>query len=200
MATTSLAQLALDIDRAVNPNGGEPLIEGPALNRLLHELADTLAAAPPTPGLEVLAVAGMEGNVAAYGFNTIALTQPRVDVRPAGTAGGWDAAANAYVVPVSGTYELLAIMRIHDNNGPVGSNYALAAGPDNVDGAWALWNTIFNVNNGTNRKGLQVTRIVHLAAGQAVRMYTYLDGFSAFVFGELTVKLLRRDEPLAGSL
>lgn len=284
MSTLSLAQLTLAIDSAINPYGGEPLIEGPALNHLLHELVDTLAgatatgrdeylvsaalrtevvqgsynasgeltsalsgagaaesaagqcfsfgpatytylpgdagtltwvrnfkggggaapattpsdattAAPATPGLEVLAVGYFQSLVSANGFNTVALVQPYLDLRPTDYPSGWDANANAYVAPLSGTYELLANMRIHDSYGPVGSSYALAAGPDNVDGAWVLWNTIFNVNGGANRKGLQVTRVLHLAAGQAVRMYTYLDGFEAVVFGELTVKLLRRDDP-----
>lgn len=42
MAAT-LAQLTLDIDSAVNPFGGEPLIKGPALNSVLHEMVDVLA-------------------------------------------------------------------------------------------------------------------------------------------------------------
>ena len=71
----------------------------------------------------------------------------------------------------------------------MGSNYALAAGPSNVDGTWVFWNTVFQTN-ATNRKGHQNTRILHLNAGEVVRMYVYFDGFA---FGELTVKLLRRD-------
>jgi hypothetical protein len=42
MAVT-IPQLALDIDSAVNPTGGEPLITGAALNTLLHEMVDVLA-------------------------------------------------------------------------------------------------------------------------------------------------------------
>ena len=191
MALLTLAQLSLAIDSAVNPTGGEPLIEGPALNQLLHTLVDALGTGRDE---DVLAVAPAGGSIAAYGFNTIPLGQPTVDVRPAGSPGGWDLPSSAYVAPVSGVYELLGRMRISDPDGPVGGSYCLAAGPANTDGEWVQWNTIFNVNGGYNRKGLQVTRVVHLAAGQAVRLYTYLDGFSAYVGGELTVKLLHRDD------
>lgn len=194
------AQLARAVDEAINPSGGAPLIQGPALNQLLHSLVDAIGApapAAPTAGLEVLAVAPAYGYVPASGFNTIALGQPTLDVRPAGSPGGWNLPANAYVAPVSGVYELLGRMRITDPDGPVGSSYCLAAGPANTDGEWVLWNTIFNVNGGYNRKGLQVSRVLHLAAGQPVRLYAYLDGFNASVGGELTVKLLLRDEVVA---
>ena len=157
--------------------------------------ANATTTTPATPGLEVLAVARVEGTLSANGFNTIALNQTILDVRPAGSSGGWNTATQTYAAPVSGTYELQTSMRIHDAYGPLGSNYALGAGPSNVDGAWMYWNTIFDVHSGTNRKGLQVTRLLHLKAGEEVRMYAYLDGFDAFVFGEFTVKLLRRDDP-----
>ncbi|GAB3638775.1 hypothetical protein GCM10027422_43650 [Hymenobacter arcticus] len=144
------------------------------------------------PGLEVLAVAPLGGYVAAYNFTPVPVGTPTVDVRPAGLGGGWDVAAGQYVAPVSGTYELHARLRIYDGDGPVGANYALGAGPDNVDGEWMLWSTIFQTN-ATNRKGSQTTRVLHLNAGQAVRQYVYLDGFGASLGGEFTVKLLRRD-------
>lgn len=177
--------------------GGAPAGAAPAAS---PAPAATTTTTPATPGLEVLAVAGVAGTLAANGFNTISLAQTVLDVRPAGSGGGWDTAAQTYVAPISGTYEVLASMRIHDNYGPVGSNYALGAGPGNVDGPWMLWNTIFDVHGGYNRKGLQVTRLLHLYAGELVRMYAYLDGFDAYVFGELTVKLLRRDDPPTAAL
>jgi hypothetical protein len=46
MSTPNLAQLAADIDHAVNPAGGNPKITGPALNALLHELVAELAVDP----------------------------------------------------------------------------------------------------------------------------------------------------------
>jgi len=193
---------ALSAAAAAESRIGQCFSAGPALYTYLPGDAGPLVwvrswkgGAPAPPGLEVLAVTGVEGTLAANGFNTIALGRPVLDVRPAGSPGGWDAAAQAYVAPLSGTYELLTSMRVHDNYGPVGSNYALGAGPGNVDGPWLYWNTIFDVHGGYNRKGLQVTRVLHLSAGEAVRMYAYLDGFEAFVFGEFTVKLLRRDDP-----
>jgi|GEM_PF-7028496 len=195
MPPLTLPQLTSAINTAVNPDGGAPLIKGSALNQLLHSVVESLAAL--TPGLEVLAVAPAGGSLGGGGFNTIPLGQPTVDVRPAGSPGGWDLPNAAYVAPVSGTYELLGRMRISDPDGPVGSSYCLAAGPANTDGEWVQWNTIYNVNGGYNRKGVQVARVLHLAAGQPVRLYAYLDGFSAGVGGELTIKLLRRDDTVA---
>ena len=198
MPLLTLPELTSAINAAINPDGGAPLIKGSDLNQLLHSVVESLSA--PTPGLEVLAVASAGGQLGAYGFNTIPLGQPTVDVRPAGSPSGWDLPNAAYVAPVSGIYELLTNMRITDSSGPVGGNYALGAGPSNVDGPWMYWNTIFDVRTGTNRKGLQVTRLLHLSAGEAVRMYAYFDGFAADVFGEFTVKLLRRDDPPTAAL
>lgn len=145
-----------------------------------------------TAGLEVVAVATLFGTISASGFNTLPISSPGLDVRPSGTAGGWDQPNNAYVAPLSGTYEILTKARIDDGSGPVGGNYALGAGPSNVDGAWVAWNTIVQTT-GTNRKGHQTTRILHLNAGDAVHMYLYCDGFDASIGGELSIKLLHRD-------
>lgn len=65
MSTPSLTQLTTSIDAAVNPYGGDPLIEGPALNALLHEMVAGLAvdpaalgaAAEPLPYAQALATA-----------------------------------------------------------------------------------------------------------------------------------------------
>ncbi|HET9504174.1 MAG TPA: hypothetical protein VFO93_11580 [Hymenobacter sp.] len=151
-----------------------------------------LALAATAAGLEVLATATLRGDLGSGGFYTVPLSGTGLDVRPAGTAGGWDQAASAYVAPLSGTYELAAKVRLHDDSGPVGSNYALGTGPSNQDGEWVSWNTIWQTN-GTNRKGHQHTCLLHLSAGEAVHTYMYLDGFGGTIWGEMSVKLLRRD-------
>jgi len=194
---------ALSAAGAAESAAGQCFSFGPALYTYLPGDAGTLvwvrawkggtSAGGPTPGLEVLAVGPAGGYVGGSGFNTVPLGAARVDLRPAGTAGGWDQAGSSYVAPVSGLYELGARVRITDADGPVGANYAVGAGPANTDGEWMLWSTIFSVNTPYNRKGNQTTRVLHLDAGQAVRLYVYLDSFGATLGGELTVKLLRRD-------
>ena len=193
---------ALSAPAAAESQAGQCFSYGPALYAYLPGDAGTLAwvrtwkggaAGGPTPGLEVLAVGPVGGYVGGGNFNTVPLGQARVDVAPAGVSGGWDQASSCYRAPISGLYELGARVRITDADGPVGANYAVGAGPANTDGEWMQWNTIFSVNTPYNRKGNQTTRVLHLAAGEAVRLYVYLDGFGATLGGELTVKLLRRD-------
>jgi len=152
------------------------------------------AAPAAAPGLEVVAVAAIGGRVGANGFNPVPGCDPRLDVRPAGLPGGWNTSTGEYVAPLAGVYELHVRVRINDPDGPVGASYGLGAGPANTDGEWVLWNTIFSVNTPYNRKGNQTVRVLHLAAGQAVHAYVYLDSFDADLGGELTVKLLRRDD------
>lgn len=149
-------------------------------------------AAATAAGLEVLATATLGGDLTSNGFYTVPITSTTLDVRPAGTPGGWNQAASAYVAPLSGVYELAAKVRLLDGSGPVGSNYALGTGPSNQDGEWVSWNTVWQTN-GINRKGHQHTRLLHLGAGETVHTYMYLDGFAGTVWGEMSVKLLRRD-------
>jgi hypothetical protein len=153
-----------------------------------------VAAAPAAvPGLEVLAIAEVSRDVPADIVSSLTDCYPSLDLRPAGLPGGWNVKTGEYVVPLSGMYELQVRLQVSDADAPAGSVYSVGAGPNNKEGNWVQWFPLFPSNT-PNRQGAQATRIMYLAAGQAVHAHTTLEGFATAVYGELTVKLLCRSD------
>ena len=85
------------------------------------------------------------------------------------SASGWNAAANTYTVPVTGTYLIVSGLRLADNV-PAGISYGQGVHTSNVDNPAFLWTTTVGPRNGTTN-----TRIMQLSAGQTVVFFAYVD-------------------------
>ncbi|KUG07411.1 hypothetical protein ASU33_13745 [Solirubrum puertoriconensis] len=147
-------------------------------------------------GLGVVAVGVFYSALLGAGaFNQVPVVTSSVDMKPAGTTGGWNLTTGKYVVPVSGTYQMTMKARLGDGHGSPGNSYGIGAGVQNIDDSAFFWTAIPTVN-GANRKGVLNQRTMYLTAGQEVQVYLLLDGFQAEVNGELVVTLVRPDTPL----
>lgn len=93
-------------------------------------------------------------------WNTIPLTVQ------SDTAGAWDAAANEYVIPETGTYLCTASVRVADGAG--GANYAIGVAAANGDSELVFW----YFGNGL-RNTFIYTRQTFFAKGQRARMFMY---------------------------
>ena len=124
----------------------------------------TTVAAPAMNSLRVEAAAGAVNQTVGTSFKTIALPAVITD-----TASGWNAAANTYTVPVSGTYLIISTVRFLDNV-PPGVNYGQGVHPSNVDNPTFLWSTTNGMRNASTNM-----RIMQLSAGQTVDLFSYVD-------------------------
>ncbi|MFC6646186.1 hypothetical protein ACFQBQ_11450 [Granulicella cerasi] len=102
------------------------------------------------------------------------------------TSGAWDATNNVYVVPVTGTYQVVTTLRFADSS-TSGVNYGVGAAVAVADVPSFLWFT----TPAATRNGAQNVRTVHLNAGDHLQMYGYVDG-TAFSIqaAEMTIALL----------
>ena len=129
--------------------------------------APTVATAANMASLRVEAGNGdgtSTGQNVGTNFTTIIL--PRV---VADSASGWNATANTWTVPTTGTYLVITNIRFVDNL-VSGLSYGQGANTSNVDNASFLWNTTNGKRNGSTN-----TRIMQLTAGQAVDLFAYVD-------------------------
>ena len=103
-------------------------------------------------------------------FTTIQAGDASID-----THNGWRPAQSVYIVPETGTYELRAKLRPFDNSQP---NVSIGLGIDvaNQDGPSFVWGQMPPpAPGGSARFVLQNARTMRLTAGQAVRMFAYVD-------------------------
>lgn len=97
-------------------------------------------------------------------FKTIALPRVVTD-----TASGWNASANTYTIPVTGTYLVISNLRLADA-APAGISYGQGANTSNVDNPSFLWSTTSGPRNGFIN-----VRTMQLSAGQTVDLFAYAD-------------------------
>jgi hypothetical protein len=97
-------------------------------------------------------------------FTTIALPRVVVD-----SANGWNASANTWTVPATGSYLIISSLRVVDNATP-GLSYGQGVNGSNVDNPTFLWSTTNGKRNGTTNM-----RVMQLNAGQTVDLFAYAD-------------------------
>ena len=114
--------------------------------------------------LRVKAAFGATNQTIGASFKTVALPSVVTD-----TASGWNAAANTYTVPVSGTYLIVSTVRFADGIAP-GVSYGQGVHTSNVDNPTFLWSTTNGLRNGSTNM-----RIMQLSAGQTVNLFSYVD-------------------------
>ena len=85
---------------------------------------------------------------------------------------GFNATTDAYTIPAgqSGTYQINMKMRPVDANAG-GSSYGIGCDTTNGDSASFFW----GLTNATGRHGLANARTVDLAAGAALKVFSYFD-------------------------
>ena len=138
----------------------------------------TTAAALPMLSVDTGSAYGSQQVTTA--FTTVAMGNVIAD-----TANGWNAAANTYTVPNTGTYLIVSKVRLADGTGP-GISYGQGVNTANVDGPYFQWATTAGVRS----QSLNV-RIVKLTAGQTVDLFAYVDGATATVWtAALTIQEL----------
>ncbi len=104
------------------------------------------------------------GQTIGSSFNTVALSRVVTD-----TASGWNAASNAYTVPVTGTYLIISNLRLVDAV-PAGMSYGQGVNTGHFDSPSYLWNT-----TGGYRNGFSNVRVAQFSAGQTVDLFASID-------------------------
>lgn len=100
--------------------------------------------------------------------------------------GGWSSANNIYTIPQTGTYQMVAKARLTDGN-IGGKSYGIGIDIANQDSAGFQW----CVGNSLRQGGMNI-RQMRLTAGDALRMFMYIDGGGNNVNGaELVVTRVR---------
>jgi hypothetical protein len=125
-------------------------------------------------------------NSSGAGFQTMPFTQVLTDIRPASVASGWNAATHTYTIQEAGLYELIGKFRLLDGNagGPApGQSYGMGVNAANSDNADFCWFQTFN-----SRNSAQINTSRQCQAGEAIRLYVYLDGFGAACGGMFSVR------------
>lgn len=97
-------------------------------------------------------------------FTTISLANTVTD-----TASAWSSTSNAYVIPTTGMYLIVASVRLADG-APTGVNYGMGVGSVNADSPSFTWSTTTGLRNGFNS-----SRIAYLTAGTPVNLFVYVD-------------------------
>ncbi len=104
------------------------------------------------------------GQAIGSSFNTVALSRIVTD-----TASGWNATANTYTVPVTGTYLIISNLRLVDAV-PAGMSYGQGVNTGHFDSPSYIWNT-----TGGYRNGFSNVRVAQLSAGQTVDLFASID-------------------------
>ncbi len=113
-------------------------------------------------------------------FKTIALSSVVTD-----TASGWNATANTYTVPVTGTYLIISSVRLTDSL-PTGTSYGQGVNTSNTDNPSFLWATTLGLRNGTTNM-----RVMQLSAGQTVDLFAYADNQVGIASASLVIQQLQ---------
>ncbi len=108
------------------------------------------------------------GQTLSTSFTTIAFNHVLTD-----TASGWNATANTYTVPVTGTYIIVSMIRFIDSL-PAGVSYGQGVNTSNVDSPSFFWSATAGKRNGSVN-----VRTVQLSAGQVLDLFAYGDSSSA---------------------
>lgn len=108
------------------------------------------------------------GQTIGSSFNTVALSRVVAD-----TASGWNATANTYTVPVTGTYLIISNLRLVDSV-PAGISYGQGVNTGHFDSPSYLWNTTSGLRNGFSN-----VRVAQLSAGQTVDLFASIDSSRA---------------------
>lgn len=116
------------------------------------------------PRLVVSCSGGTSFQTLPQTFTTVQFNTVSVDNKNA-----WNAANNTWTVPETGTYEVNGKLRLVDGN-LSGLSYGLGIDVVNEDNAGFFWGV-----GAPNRQGLFNSRIIMLTAGQALRLYAYVD-------------------------
>ncbi len=142
------------------------------------------AAAAPAATLNSLRVELGDGTGSASGqvlganFTTIALPHVITD-----SAAGWNATANTYTVPVTGSYMIVSMIRFVDAL-PSGISYGQGVNTSNVDSPSFYWSATVGKRNGSIN-----VRTVQLSAGQTVDLFAYGDTSSPLAIASASLSI-----------
>ncbi len=111
-------------------------------------------------------------------FKTVALTNVITD-----TASGWNATANTYTVPATGTYLIVSNVRFMDG---IAANisYGVGVNTSNVDNTSFTWTTTAGLRNGFSNM-----RVMQLSAGQTLDLFVYADTPNPLALGSASLSI-----------
>jgi hypothetical protein len=141
----------------------------------------------PSPAAPPPVVFEAQGNVSTLA--TSFTTYPLGTVVTNLGGGAWDGTNYIYTTPVSGTYEIVAHIRLADSVGASVNDVGIGVDTANGDSPNVVWQ---GAVQSATRQTMQFTRIAHFAAGSALRMFTYIDGTSSGE-ADLVITLLAPD-------
>ena len=118
------------------------------------------------------------GQAITTAFKTIALPHVVTD-----TASGWNASANTYTVPTTGTYLIVSSIRFVDSVAS-GISYGQGVNTSNVDNTSFFWTTTAGMRNGS-----QNLRIMQLSAGQTINLFAYVDSPNALLIASASLNI-----------
>ncbi len=100
-------------------------------------------------------------------------------------SSAWDSVNNEYVVPENGKYYIATKLRVNDSSS-ANKSYGQGAGPTVGDNSSFSWYTTSAASPFARNSSLN-ERTMSLTAGQRIKMFYFVDGFSTTAQTEMTI-------------